>query len=108
METTISLLSTVGVPKPLWFHNIAHSGYLINRMPCKSLHMTSPYELLFSKPSDVSQLKIFGSACYPYLRPYSHDKLDPRTTQFVFLGYALGYKGVICYSISHNKRTLDL
>lgn len=52
---------------------------------------------------DISHLKVFGSSCYPYLRPYNHDKLDPRTTQCVFLGYTLGFKGVLCYSISHNK-----
>nr|XP_011463643.1 PREDICTED: uncharacterized protein LOC101305369 [Fragaria vesca subsp. vesca] len=77
--------------------------YPLRRMPSKSLNMSSPYELLFHEPPDITQLKIFGSSCYPYLRPYAYDKLDPRTTQYVFLGYALGYKGVFCYSISQNK-----
>ncbi|KAM5572540.1 hypothetical protein ABKV19_012545 [Rosa sericea] len=103
VETAISLLSTAGLPKLFWFHSVAHSCYLINRMPCKSLNMISPYELVFHKVPDISQLKIFGSSCYPFLRPYNHDKLDPRTTKCVFLGYALGYKGVFCYSVPQNK-----
>lgn len=57
----------------------------------------------FHKLPDISNFKVFGSACYPFLRPYNHDKLDSRTTQCVFLGYALGYKGLFCYSITHNK-----
>lgn len=84
-------------------HIVAHSCFLINRMPCRSLQMSSPYELLFHKSPDISQLKVFGLSCYPYLRPYNHDKLNPRATQCVFLGYALGYKGVVCYSISRKK-----
>lgn len=72
-------------------------------MPCKSLHMTSPYELLFHKTPDLTHLKIFCSSCYPYLLPYARDKLESRTLQCVFLGYALGYKGVICYNLAHNK-----
>lgn len=72
-------------------------------MPCKPLDMHSPYEQLFHKVPDVSHLKVFGSACYPFLRPYNHDKLDSRTTQCVFLGYALGYKGVFCYSIPQDR-----
>jgi hypothetical protein len=103
VETSISLMTTAGLPKYLWFHSVAHACYLINRMPCRTLGMSSPYELLFHKPPDVSQFKVFGSACYPFLRPYSHDKLDSRTTQCVFLGYALGYKGVFCYSIVQNR-----
>lgn len=61
------------------------------------------YELLFHKSPDLASLRIFGSACYPFIRPYNHDKLDPRTTQCIFLGYALGYKGVICFSPKHHK-----
>lgn len=107
VETAISLMSVVGLSKPFWFHSVAHSCYLINRMPCKSLHMVSPYELLFHKPPDLTTLKVFGCSCYPYLRPYTHDKLDPRTTQCIFLGYALGYKGVICYNLTYNKLWLS-
>lgn len=103
VETAITLMSVASLSKSFWFHSVAHSCFLINRMPCKSLQMLSPYELLFHKPPDLSILKVFGSSCYPYLRPYTHDKLDSRTTKCVFLGYALGYKGVICYSIEQNR-----
>ncbi|PRQ51221.1 putative RNA-directed DNA polymerase [Rosa chinensis] len=103
VETCITLMSAAKMPKPFWFHAVAHSAYLINRMPCKSLNMSSPYIQFFGSAPDLSHLKIFGSACYPFLRPYCHDKLDPRTTKCVFLGYALGYKGVFCYSIEKNK-----
>ncbi|PRQ57095.1 putative RNA-directed DNA polymerase [Rosa chinensis] len=86
-----------------WFHAVPHFAYLINRMPCRSLKMSSPYIELFGFAPDLSFLKIFGTACYPFLRPYSHDKLEPRSSCCVFLGYALGYKGVFCYNVEKNK-----
>lgn len=103
VETSISLMSAAGLSKPFWFHSVAHSCYLINCMPCKSLHMHSPYELMFHKSPDLASLRIFGSACYPFIKPYNHDKLDPQKTQCIFLGYALGDKGVICFSPKHHK-----
>ncbi|XP_004301682.1 PREDICTED: uncharacterized protein LOC101303134 [Fragaria vesca subsp. vesca] len=107
VETCITLLTAASLPQHFWFHIIAHSGYLINRMPCRSLLMSSPYIQLFGSPPDLSHLKVFGLACYPFLRPYVKNKLEARTIQCVFLGYALGYKGVFCYSISKNKLWLS-
>ncbi|KAI5351859.1 hypothetical protein L3X38_004750 [Prunus dulcis] len=40
---------------------------------------------------------------YPYLHHYNVHKLQPRTTQCVFLGYATGYKGVIGYNCATGK-----
>lgn len=97
------MMTIAGLSKPFCFHSMAHSCYLINYMPCKSLHLSSPYEMLFHKTPDLTHLKVFCSSCYPYLRPYARDKLDHRTFLCVFLGYALGYKGIICYSPTHNK-----
>lgn len=40
---------------------------------------------------------------YPYLKPYNCHKLQPRTTQCVFVGYAASYKGVLCYDRLQDK-----
>lgn len=34
VETAISLMSVASLSKPFWFHSVADSCYLINRMPC--------------------------------------------------------------------------
>ncbi|KAI5355626.1 hypothetical protein L3X38_008521 [Prunus dulcis] len=67
-------------------------------MPSSVLHHQSPYFRLFGHHPDLASLRIFGTAVYPYLRHYNVHKLQPRTTQCVFLGYSPGYKGVICYN----------
>ncbi|KAM2392834.1 hypothetical protein ACFX1X_036261 [Malus domestica] len=72
-------------------------------MPCKILSLNSPYQILFGVAPRLQELKVFGSAVYPYVKPYNENKLQPRAVLCVFLGYAHGYKGVICYHPQSRK-----
>ena len=54
-------------------------------MPTAVLQFQSPWSILNHKPPDLSQLKVVGCACYPFLRPYTTHKLDPRTKECVFV-----------------------
>ena len=103
VETTITLLSASSLALKFWFHACSTANYLINGMPTKALDMKSPFEKLFGLVPDVTTLKVFGSACYPLLRPYNHNKLQDRTDQCVFIGYTLDYKGYMCYHIASAR-----
>ncbi|KAM1859212.1 hypothetical protein ACFX13_011546 [Malus domestica] len=103
VEIAITLLVQAALPIEFWYYACAHAVFLINRMPCKGLSMESPYKKLFAKIPELKSLKVFGSAVYPWLRPYSVHKLQPRSAQCVFLGYSIGYKGVICYHVQTKK-----
>ena len=46
--------------------------------------MSSPYLLMYKKAPDLQSLKIFGSAVFPWLRPYNANKLQPRSAICVF------------------------
>ncbi|KAI5354359.1 hypothetical protein L3X38_007254 [Prunus dulcis] len=72
-------------------------------MPSQALKHQAPYFRLYGKQPELHSLRIFGTAVYPYLRPYNVHKFQPRTTQCVFLGYSSGYKGVLCYDIVTDK-----
>ena len=100
VETAITMLTD-------WNYACNHAAFLINRMSCKVLGMKSPYQLLFKQDPVLHTLKIFGYAVYPFLRPYTQNKLQPRSKQCVFLGFAVGYKGVVCYDLSSNKLVLS-
>ncbi|CAL2258842.1 unnamed protein product [Prunus armeniaca] len=52
---------------------------------------------------DITHLRVFGCACFPLLKPYNTDKLQPKTSTCVFLGYAGQYKGYICFSLTTNR-----
>lgn len=77
--------------------------YRINLLPFPSLHNMSPFQIIHHHPSDYSILKAFSCDCYPLLTPYNSTKLQPKSTQCVFLGYPLDYKGYLCYNMSNGK-----
>lgn len=103
IETTITLLQTASLPSQFWYHACAIATYLINRMPTSILGMKSPFEVLYHSPPRLDHLKVFGYLCYPFVKPYRSDKLEQKTMDCIFLGYATNYKGYICYSM-HNKK----
>lgn len=72
-------------------------------MPTSILSMKSHFEVLYHSPPRLDHLKVFGYLCYPFVKPYKSDKLEPKTMDCIFLGYATKYKGYICYSV-HNKK----
>ena len=67
------------------------------------LGFQSPWEKMYSKAPSVHALKSFGCACYPFLRPYNKNKLQPRSTTCIFLGYPPLSKGYICLDPTSNK-----
>ena len=95
-ELGLSLMFHSSMPKPYWLKAFSTVAYLINRLPTSVLNSTSPYEVFFNTRLDYSQLRTFGCACYPYLGPYKHDKLSPKSILCVFLGYSTHSKGYRC------------
>lgn len=75
--------------------------YLIKRM--SSQFSFCPCELLFKAVPKYHTLKTFGCACYPWLQPYSSNKLDAKSKLCVFLGYILNHSSYICLNTVTNK-----
>ncbi|KAI5330225.1 hypothetical protein L3X38_029623 [Prunus dulcis] len=72
-------------------------------MPSKVLANKSPYFRLMQKLPDIGYLRVFGTTVYPCLRGTNSHKLQPRTAACVFMGYLMGYKGVLCYNCSTQR-----
>ena len=87
------------VPKHFWSDAILTANYLINRMSPSVLDGASPHSLLYSSsPPFALPLKVFGCVCYVHNLGLGYDKLDPRFTKCVFLGYSTTQKGYRCSS----------
>ncbi|PKU73789.1 Retrovirus-related Pol polyprotein from transposon TNT 1-94 [Dendrobium catenatum] len=103
LETVRTLLTDAHLPHVLWVEALLTAVYLINRLPTRTLNNISPYHCLFRKPPSYNHLKIFGSLCYPWLKPYQNSKLSPISTPCVFIGYSSAQKGYRCLNPQTGK-----
>lgn len=96
VETSFTLLSHSQMSLAYWLEAFNASVFLVNRMPTKALFDVSPWEVLFQKSPNYSFLRVFDCACYPWLRPYTCNKMKFRSIKCVFIGYNLNHKGYCC------------
>jgi hypothetical protein len=103
VEMGLSLLATASMPLKFWDQAFLTAVYLINHTPTKLLAYDTPYHRLFGSQPDYSNLQIFGSACWPNLRPYNAHKLQYRSLRCVFLGYSSMHKGYKCLDVTTGR-----
>eukprot|EP00268_Persea_americana_P013925 TRINITY_DN16169_c0_g1_i2.p1 TRINITY_DN16169_c0_g1~~TRINITY_DN16169_c0_g1_i2.p1 ORF type:complete len:660 (-),score=55.01 TRINITY_DN16169_c0_g1_i2:23-2002(-) len=96
IETSLTLLAHSHVPTKYWLDAFNTAVFLINRMVLTPSSPQSPYEKLFCHSPDYSSLRVFGCACFPWLRPYVQNKLCLHSTKCVFIGYSPAHKGYRC------------
>lgn len=96
-ELGLSLMFQSKVPQQLWVDAFLTAVYLLNLLPTSNLPRNiSPYEALVGTQPVYTSLRVFGSSCYPFLRPYGKNKFDPKSLHCVFLGYSEKHKGYRC------------
>ena len=90
---------------PILYWSLAFSTavYLINRMPTPILKNISPFTKLFSTQPNYTKLKSFGCLCFPWLRPCTSHKLDPKSIACVFVGYSSSQSAYYCLDPKMNK-----
>jgi hypothetical protein len=98
-----TLLVHASLPPNFWHHALQMATYLLNILPNKKLNYQSPLKILFHKDPSYSHLRIFGCLCYPLFPSPTINKLQPRSTPCVFLGYPSNHRGYKCYDLSQNK-----
>ena len=97
------ILSQASIPSLYWSYAIKTVVSLINLLPTSVMNFHSPLFKLYSTRPDLSQLKVFGCACYPNFRRYTTHKLEPRTVECIFLGYPTSFKGYLCLDIKSKR-----
>lgn len=103
VETGLAILSHAHMPPQYWDDAFSTACYLINHMPTSVLKNRSPFELLFKCKPDCTFLRTFGCACWPNLRPYNSNKLQPRSLECLFLGYSPHHKGYKCLHLPTKR-----
>lgn len=86
-----------GLPSTFWDFVVFTTGYLYNRNPTQIMYGKSPLEAMFGKTPEYHKLRIFGSKCFPCLRPYKSDNLSEKLCLCIFVGYPISQDGYLCF-----------
>ena len=99
LDTVRTLLLSAKVLAPFLGEAALHAVHAINRIPNPIIQNQTPYERLFGSPPNYHYLHSFGSSCFVLLQPHKHNKLEPRSRLYCFLGYGKTQKGYWCYDV---------
>lgn len=101
-ERARALLFESGFPANLWGLAVQAACYIYNRTPHSSIDFITPYEQLYNKVPDITNVRIFGARTYVLneLVPKGQ-KFDPRSRTFYLVGYTK--TGYILYDPSTKK-----
>jgi len=65
--------------------------------------MSTLYQIHFHHPANYTKLKTFGCLWFPWLKPNTHDKLEPRSEPCIFLDYNLTQSPYIRFNFKNHK-----
>ena len=88
------LLLHSNLSKEFWPYAVMTAAYIRNRCFNNRLKQTAYFAITGRKPN-LSNMRIFGSECYAYKQ--NKQKLDPRCTKGIFLGYDKGSSAYLVY-----------
>ncbi|KAG7588726.1 Integrase catalytic core [Arabidopsis suecica] len=103
MEVARAMLFEKHMPKRFWGDAVLTSCYLINRLPTRILNDQSPFQVLNNQSPNIDHLKVFGSVCFVFVPGDLRNKLEPKSTKCVFIGYSTTQRGYKCYAPVMNR-----
>ncbi|KAK8952504.1 hypothetical protein KSP39_PZI004609 [Platanthera zijinensis] len=98
LDVARTLMAQMHVPRSYWGYAVLLACYLINRIPSSVLNGKTPFSILYpDKEPFPLPLRIFGCTAFVHAPSATRDKLSPRSTKCVFLGYSATQKGYCCF-----------
>lgn len=92
MERVRCLLFEAGLPKSFWGEAVLVATRIINAS-YNSATKGVPDEIWFDRPVDYSRFKTFGCQAMAHIPNQRRKKLDVKSTECIFIGYADDTKG---------------
>ena len=103
MESVRSMIYHAGLPLDFWAEACSTAVYIHNRSPTTALKDKTPYECLFGRKPDISNLRVFGCKCYVHVPDCRRQKLDRKSYEAIFVGYPQGTKGYKIYDFERKR-----
>ncbi|CAG9133521.1 unnamed protein product [Plutella xylostella] len=93
IEKARSMLKDSNLPLAYWGEAVNTAIYLKNRVPTQALQNRIPEELWTKKKVNLSHLRVFGCEAHVLVPKEKRLKLDSKTQNCIFVGYATESKG---------------
>jgi hypothetical protein len=90
LERACCMLSDAGLGKEFWAEAVSTTCYLVNRSPTNFIECKTPEEVWSCKPTNYSNLKVFGCPAYFHM---NEGMLEPRANKSFFVEYPMNVKG---------------
>ena len=87
VESALSNLFDLDLPRDLWAEAVNTAVYVKNRINGKTTSKT-PFESWYLRKPDVSHFRIFGSYAYVHIPKSLRQKLDAKSQKLLFVGYS--------------------
>ena len=100
MDKVRSMLVEIGLDAKFWAEAASTAVYVINRSPASAIGFEVPEAIWTGSDPRYDHLKRFG--CVAYVHTVA-DKISPRATKGIFLGYAEGTKGFRVWLLNEEK-----
>jgi hypothetical protein len=83
------LLHDVALPDTFWGYAVQYSAHILNSLPsCTLDSSTTPEEIFTGNKPSIANLRIFGCKAYAYIPKEKRRKLDIKTLECIYIGYA--------------------
>ena len=97
------MLYEAKLPLDFWAEACSTAVYLHNRSPTAALKDETPFQRLFGRRPDISNLRVFGCVSYVHVPDSQRRKLDAKAHRAIFVGYPPGVKGYKLYDLEKKK-----
>ncbi len=106
-DRVCAILIDSGLPMFLWLHAVLYIIWNKNRNPSSALHGVIPYEAHYGKPPDLKNVHHFGARAFLHIdKSHRNNKLAPRATECIFVGYSETQKAFKVYLLRNiNSKT---
>lgn len=93
VEAARTMLQAKGLQKSLWAEAVNTAVFVINRTGKSKIEGKTPFEVLYNKEFDITNLHVFGDVAYTHIPKEKRKKWDAKSQKGIFVGYEFHTKG---------------
>ena len=108
VEMARSMLSDAGLPKMFWGDAVLYAAYILNRTPSRSLaDDITPHEAFTGNKPSLAHIRTFGCKCWVHIPDELRKKLDAKSVECRFLGYASNRRAFVAVDTKNYRRVFE-